>query len=137
VGRICKVCYRDYCHECAEWRAAELPLPEEVPAEREHEYPICSEECALKAVEGFLATLDPAAPVYLWNISNVGLEVGEDLGEDEEGRSLSLVHERLDPAQHEEDEEMTPKLAPLYGRVRSGLEATGRPFVEDFVPLEL
>jgi len=132
----CKVCEREYCKACAEWRAAEEPVPDEVPLDHDHEYPLCSDECALEALRAFLDGIPPAEPVYLWNLSNVGLSVGEDVEDDKHGRSLDLVHERLKSDEHEEDEAMTPPLERLYGKVQLLLKETGHKYVEDFVPLD-
>jgi hypothetical protein len=135
-ARACQECGREYCAECAEWRASEEPVPGDVPLDRDHEHPLCSDECALKALTAFLDGIPSTEPVYLWNPSNVGLSVGEDVGEDEHGRSLDLVHEGLDLEEHEEDEVMTPQLGRLYGKVKLLLKETGHRYVEDFVPLD-
>ena len=136
MARGCHECGREYCAECAEWRASEGPVPDKVTPDREYEYHLCSDECAIKALRAFLEGIPSTEPVYLWNLSNVGLSVGEDVGEDKDGRSLDLVHERLDLEEHEEDEEMTPPLERLYGKVRLLLKETGHRYVEDFVPLD-
>jgi len=136
MPRKCHVCGREYCAECAEWHSTEEPVPEEAPIDREREHHICSDECAIKALRAFLEGIPSTEPVYLWNLSNVGLSVGEDVGEDEHGRSLDLVHEHLKADEHEEDEEMAPPLKGLYGKVRLLLKETGHRYVEDFVPLD-
>ena len=134
--RNCQECRAQYCGECAEWRAVEHPPVDDWEMDHLHEYPLCSDGCALKALRAFLEGIPSTEPVYLWNLSNVGLSIGEDVGEDEHGRSLDLVHERLKADEHEEDEEMTPRLKELYGKVRLLLKETGHAYVEDFVPLD-
>ena len=136
MSRKCHVCGREYCAECAEWRASEEPVPEDVPLDRDYEYTVCSDECAIKALRAFLEGIPSTEPVFLWNLSNVGLSVGEDVEEDKHGRSLDLVHEHLKSDEHEEDEVMTPPLKGLYQKVKLLLKETGHRYVEDFVPLD-
>jgi hypothetical protein len=136
MARHCHVCGREYCAECAEWRASEEPVPEGVPLDRDYEFPACSDECAIKALRAFLGGIPSTEPVFLWNLSNVGLSVGEDVEEDKHGRSLDLVYERLLADEHEEDDVMTPPLKRLYQKVQLLLKETGHRYVEDFVPLD-
>jgi hypothetical protein len=136
MARKCHGCGREYCAECAEWRASEEPVPDDVPPDRDYEYKLCSDECALKALRAFLEGIPSTEPVYLWNLSNVGLSVGEDVEDDKHGRSFDLVHEGLDLEEHEEDEVMTPPLERLYKKVQLLLKETGHKYVEDFVPLD-
>ena len=136
MARGCQECEWEYCGKCAEWRVSEEPVPDEVPPDRDYDYTLCSDECALKALKAFLDGIPSTEPVYLWNLSNVGLSVGEDKKDDKHARSLDIVHERLKSDEHEEDEEMAPPLERLYRKVQRLLKDTGHAYVEDFVPLE-